>query len=250
MGCFLSEYSKNTKRLKKESLAIRNAIANAKDPEKSFFEDFPAAFGYSINNLQSSKEVLHNYITKLQDAIRELRTSYDGLLNRFEEYILSEFIGEELQFEDYKLKLQDRFKKLKKHLCLPHQKMFIQRLDSALDDKNAWLSSLAQSVLGKSLKTIQDDDEILLYDKFKSLIHELDTLTNISKSDLDEDKEDFLGIEMSSFVDGIKRRLIRLPKSKKKDVSKIEILIKATLSNDKSLNIMALANILKDLLRK
>ena len=40
----LSEYSKNTSRLKKETLAIRNAIANSKDPEKSFFEDFPIAF--------------------------------------------------------------------------------------------------------------------------------------------------------------------------------------------------------------
>ena len=89
----LSEYSKTTKRLKKETLAIRTAISNAKDPEKSFFQDFPLALGFNEVSLQKSKEKLHDYITKLQDSIRELRTSYETLLERFEEFILIEFIG-------------------------------------------------------------------------------------------------------------------------------------------------------------
>jgi hypothetical protein len=246
----LSEYSKNTSRLKKETLAIRNAIANSKDPEKSFFEDFPIALGFNVDGLQKSKEKLQSYISKLQDAIRELRTSYDSLLNRFEDFILEEYIGEKLEFEDYKVKLQSRFKKLRKHLCLPHQKAFIQRLDSQLDDKKAWLSSIAQSVIGKPLETLKDEEEILLYDRFKTIIHELDNLTNISQADTDEEKEDILGVEMSSFVDGINKSLIRLPRSKRHEVNNIENLIKSKLSKDKTLNIAALANILKDLLQK
>ena len=193
---------------------------------------------------------MQSYINKLQEAIRELRTSYDSLLNRFEDFILEEYIGEKLEFDDYKTKLQSRFKKLKKHLCLPHQKTFIQRLDSQLDDKKAWLSSIAQSVIGKPLETIKDEEEILLYDKFKTIIHELDNLTSISQADTDEEKEDILGIEMSSFVDGINKSLIRLPKSKRHEVNTIENLIKSKLSKDKTLNIAALANILKDLLQK
>lgn len=246
----LVEYSKFTTRLKKETIAIRNAIANSKDPEKSFFEDFPIALGFSIDVLQNSEEKLQNYTTKLQDAIRELRTSYDSLLSRFEDYIIEEFIGEKAEFEEYKHLLQNRFKKLKKHLCLPHQKTFIQRLDSQLDDKNAWLSSIAQAVIGKPLESIRDEEEIVLYDKFNTLIHELDNLTNLSKSDLDDEKEDFISIEMSSFLDGIQKSLIRLPKTKTIEVTKIEDLIKTQLSKDKSLNIVALANILKDLLQK
>lgn len=246
----LSEYSRNTKRLKKETLAIREAIANSKDPEKSFFEDFPLALGYSSDGLQKSKEKLQSYIKKLQDAIKELRTSYDSLLHRFEEFILEEFIGEAMEFEEYKPKLQDRFAKLKKHLCLPHQKTFIQRLDSQLDDKKAWLSSIAQAVIGKSLETIKDEEEILLYDKFKTLILELDSLTNISQADLDEEHEDVFGIEMSSFVDGIQKRLVRLPKTKKKEVNKIEEALRENLSKDKSINIAAIASILKELLQK
>lgn len=246
----LPEYSKNTSRLKKETVAIRNAIANSKDPEKSFFEDFPIALGYSIDNLQRSSETLQNYITKLHESIRELRSTYDNLLTRFEDYILEEFIGEVLVFPEYKAKLQNRFSRLKKHLCLPHQKTFIQRLDSQIDDRNAWLSSIAQAVIGKSLDTIRDQDEILLYDNFKSLIRDLDSLSNISKVDIDDEKEDVVGIELSSFVDGIKKSLIRLPKTKSKDIREIEDSIRSHLSNEKSLNIAALANVLKDLLKK
>lgn len=246
----LPEYSRHTKRLKKETLALRDAIGNPKDPEKSFFEDFPMALGYTEQSLQKSKEKLHAYITKLQDSIRELRGSYDGLLNRFEEFILSEFIGEELPFDEYKKKLQVRFKKLKKHLCLPHQKTFIQRLDSGLDDKKAWLNSIGQAVLGKSLEIIRDEDEYMLHDKFKNIMLELDSLTNLSPADLDEEKEDILGIEMSSFVDGIQKSLVRLPKTKRAEVGKVENLIRTKLSKDKTLNIAALANILKDLLQK
>ena len=246
----LPEYSKNTKRLKKEAIAIREAIASSKDPEKSFFEDFPVALGYSVDGLQKSKDKLQSYTTKLQDAIRDLRTSYDGLLQRFEDFILEEFIGGKTEFEEYKPKLQDRFRKLKKHLCLPHQKTFIQRLDSQLDDKKAWLSSIAQAVIGKPLQTIKDEEEILLYDKFKTLILELDSLTNISQADLDEENEDILGIEMSSFVDGIQKRMVRLPKTKKKEVNKVEELLRSKLSKDKSINIAAIASILKELLQK
>jgi hypothetical protein len=246
----LPEYSKNTTRLKKETLAIRNAISNSKDPEKSFFEDFPLALGFNIEGLQKSKEKLPNYIVKLQDAIRELRTSFDSLINRFEDFICEECMGEKLEFEIYKSKLQGRFKKLKKHLCLPHQKTFIQRLDSQLDDKKSWLSSIAHCIIGKPIESMKDEDEILLYDKFKTIIHELDNLTNISQEDTDDEKEDILGIEMSSFVDGINRSLIRLPKSKRNEVGKIEDLIKTKLSKDNALNIAAVANILKHLLQK
>jgi len=246
----LPEYSKSTRRLKKETLAIRQAIVNSKDPEKSFYEDFPLALGFNTESLQTSKEALQVYITKLQEAIRELRTCYDTLVNRFEDFICDEFIGEKVGFEQYKSKMQNRYKSLKKHLCLPYQKIFIQRIDSQLDDRKAWLNSLAQGVIGKALDNLRDEEEITLYDKFKNIVLELDSLTSLSLKDLDEDKEEVIGVELSSFVDGVEKGLVRMPKSKKSEVNIIERSIKAQLSKDNSLNIAALANILKELLRK
>ncbi len=245
----LSEYAKNTKRLPKEAIALREAIVQSKDPEKSFFEDFPNALGYSMDVLQQSKEDLQAYIIKLQEAIRVLRGSYDELLQRFEIFITQEIIGEQLAFEGYKPKLQQRFNKIKKHLCLPYQKTFIQRLDSQLDDKKAWLNSIAQSVVGKSLDNLKDEDEFALYDKFKTIVVELDTLTNLSRTSIDDAIEEAFGIEMSSYSEGIQKRIVRLPKAKVVEINNIEDAIKLHLSKDKSLNIVAIANILKELLQ-
>ncbi|WP_431244466.1 hypothetical protein ACQ9BO_09185 [Flavobacterium sp. P21] len=57
----LPQYSKETKRLSKESFAIREAIANSKDPEQSFFEDFPVALGYSVSKIQKDRTELRAF---------------------------------------------------------------------------------------------------------------------------------------------------------------------------------------------
>jgi len=246
----LPEYSKQTKRLGKEALAIREAIASSKDPEKSFFEDFPIALGYTADQLQGSKEALQAYTSKLQDAIRELRTSYEDLVNRVENYISQEFANGETEFERYKKTLQKRFKNLKKHLCLPNQRTFIQRVDSEIDDKKAYLNSLTQAILGKPLDNIKDEDEIALYEKLNSIIRELDAMTRISGIATDSDKEEVLEIEINGLNSSSKRNLIRLPKSKSKQIEDLAETLRSKLSQDKELNIMALATMLNNLMKR
>lgn len=246
----LPEYTRKTKRLSKEALAIRNAISSSKDPEQSFFEDFPSALNYSISEIQNSKKGLQNYITKLQTAIRELRTCYDELINRLELFVQSDIIAEEISFEVYKENLQNRYKKLRRHLLLPNQRIFVQRLDSQIEDKKAWLNSLVQCLINNTLDKIKDEEEILIYDKFKSMILELDSLTTLSKSDFKEDKEDVFDLQINSFFDGISKKIVRLPKNKKNEVNNIQLELKKKLSKDNSLNIAALTNLLKEILKK
>ncbi|MFC4263026.1 hypothetical protein ACFOWM_09065 [Ferruginibacter yonginensis] len=246
----LPEYSKNTKRLSKEAIEIRKAIASSKDPEKTFFEDFPMALGYSINDIQDSSKSLQQYTLKLQDAIRNIRTCYDELVNRMELFIQSDIVGETIPFEAYKESLQGRYKKLRRHLLLPQQRIFVQRIDSQIEDKKAWLNSLTQALINTTLDKIKDEEEILVYDKFKSMIVELDSLTTLSKTDFKEDKEDVFDLQINSFFDGINKKIIRLPKSKKEEVNLIQVELKKKLSKDNSLNIAALTNLLKEMLKK
>lgn len=245
----LPEYAKHTNRLQKESLAVRKVIATATDPEKTFFEDFPTALGMTLNQLKKSPEGLADYISRLQDAIREVRTCHDELVNRFELFIAEEVLYETLPFEEYKVKLRERFKSIKQHRLLPHHKTLLLRLASELDDRNAWLSSIAQAVVGKTLETLRDDDEPLLYDKFKNLVLELDTLTQLSQDSLDDDKEDAFGLEITTF-ETVEKKVVRFPKKKKAEISRIEEELRTRLGKDKTLNIAALANVLKDLLQK
>jgi hypothetical protein len=94
-------------------------------------------------------------------------------------------------------------------MLLSNQKTFVQRLDSPLDDRKAWLNSIVQAVTGKTLETFSDEDEILLYEKFKAMILELDSLTKISKMDIDESKEEVIGVKIANNYLGIPLPLLR-----------------------------------------
>jgi hypothetical protein len=245
----LPDYAKNTTRLQKESLAVRKAIATATDPEKTFFEDLPNALGVTLNTLKNSPDVLAGYIAKLQDAIREIRSCYDELVNRFEGFIINEVLYEKQTFEQYQKSLNKRFEAVKQHLLLPHQKTLLLRISSKLDDREAWLSSIAQVVVGKTLENLRDEDEPKLYEKFKNLIMELDSLTQLSEKMVDESKDEVVKLEIASFA-AISKQTVRYPKKKKTEINRIEEALKQQLAKDKTLNIAALANVLKELLNK
>ncbi|HEX7869450.1 MAG TPA: hypothetical protein VF455_04985, partial [Chryseobacterium sp.] len=128
----LPEYSKKTNRLAKNTIALRQIIQNAKDPEKTFFEDFPTAFGYSLTELQNKPKLAESFIKQMQQSITELRTAYDELVNRFENYFIENVIGSKEDFPAYRGEIRERFKSLKTHLLLTHQKSFYNRLQSEL----------------------------------------------------------------------------------------------------------------------
>lgn len=99
------------------------------------------------------------------------------------------------------------------------------------------------------MKQFRDEDEPLLYDKFKSLVLELDSLTALSKTSINEEKEEVFGLEITTF-EHIEKKVVRFPKNKKAEISQLEDTLKKQLGNDKTLNIAALANVLKELLKK
>lgn len=244
----LPEYSKETQRISKASLAIRTAIANSKDPEQSFFEDFPAALGYSVSKIQKNRAELQHFIIELQDSIKEIRNSFDELVNRFETFILDTYFDTPIAFEEYQKSFQQRYKKLHRHLLLTQQKSFVQRIDSRIEDKKAWLNSLVQSLVGKSLDKFRDEDELVLYHKFVDMILSLDSLNEISKVKFDEEKEIVFNVQINSFVDGMTKKIIRLPKIKSKKVISLEAQIRKLLSTDKNIDLAALTSVLKDLM--
>lgn len=244
----LPEYTKKTNRLSKDATNLRKVIATAKDPEKAFFDDFPTALGYSITELQNSPQAIEAFLKQLQKTIKELRSRYDVLVDNFESYLLTEILGIKSSFPAYKEDIKNRFKHIKKHLLQPHQKTFVTRIQSELDDRKAWLSSIAQSCIGKSLITVTDEEEELLFDKIKDIFYELDNLSDISTEDADDEKEEVVKLEITSFVKGLNKNLLRIPKSKAKEVDDRIALLKNELGKDKKMNIAALTKLLQQLL--
>lgn len=242
----LPVYSQKTTRLKKQTIQFRQAIASAKDPEKLFFEEFPLALGFSLSKLNESHEALLEYSDTLQSCIKDLRTAYTALLDRFEEFIQNEIIGETLPFPKWKEALKVRFKKLKPHLVLQHQKVFLQRLDAPVETRDEYLESLAIAISGKTSKGFTDQEEMTFYEKFRDMVFGLDNLQTMAKANINPDTEMLLGVQITSFVGGLKKGLVRMPKNKQPEAEKLEIEIRKLLSSDKSVNIAAIASILKD----
>jgi hypothetical protein len=240
----LTQYSKNTKNLSDSALLIRDAIANSTDPEKTFFEDFPKALQTSVKEIEKSKSGLKEYAAKLKKCITEIRTSYDELVNRLEEFICTEITGEKMVFLKYQTNLQDRYKGIKEYMLLVHQRSFYHRIYSPLNDRKAWLSSITQSLIGKPLESISDIEINILFDKIKSTIHELDNLIEIVNINADSSKEKIFKFEVSG-ENLFHKTIVKIPKSKFKELKDAEQSIKRILGNDKQINIAVLTKLIQ-----
>jgi hypothetical protein len=242
----LVPYTQQTKNLKKEALRLKEAISQATDPEKVFFEDIPRALGFTINDLEQDKK-LEEFSITLQNATREISAAFSNLVNRIEKIIGETIRQEKIDFPKNKILLQQRFKNLYKGKIDPKLRVLIQRINTPLDDRQSWISSIATAIMGKQLDQFTDSDELEFRIIFPKRIHELDNLTDISKKDIDENKEEVLKLELTSFVKGVQRNLIRLPKAKVKQIEEKKQSIQKLLDlNDKQANIALLIKLLQE----
>ncbi|MCB1115693.1 MAG: hypothetical protein KDK71_04410, partial [Chlamydiia bacterium] len=246
----LPEYTKKTKNLSHDALAFRDTVRNAKELEKTFFEDLPTCFGESMERLTTSKEELEAFVNRIQACIAELRSAYDLLVDRFEERLLEVFGLSKLPFEEYRAKIQKRYKGVKEHLLLQRQKTLYNRLKSQLPDRKAWLNSLTQALIGKQLEQCSDEEEWLLYDRLQNSFAELDDLIELSQMQFDEEKEQVFKIEITTFEEHPIKRNIILSKDQQDRLKVIEKELRKALktAGGPQLHQAALIKILKDLL--
>ncbi len=176
----LSEYSLSTENLSQESIKLRAAIKNAKDPEKAFFEDFPMALNYAEVVDQASTARLEGFVDKLNECISELRTSYPELLNRLESSILKTLgLKEGTKFENYKDIVVSRLRSIDASLLNSKLKNIHRRCIAPVNDKKHFLEGVAFAILGKTLNKIKDHEEQMLYKNFDSNYKHLLALVDI-----------------------------------------------------------------------
>ena len=245
----LNKYSCTTKRISKKAQKLREAIAKSTEPEKTFFDDIPEALGYDSVQLCSCSERIDTYLEDLEKSIAEIRLGYDSLIDRIENFMLGEVLGETLKFPVYKIKFQERYKHLKVHMLQPRQKTFYMRLMLDLNERNAWVNGFCQPLLGVSLEELHDEDEVKLYTVLKEAFHELDELNVLSLEDVDATKEDVLNIEISTFAEGTQKKTLRLRNNAVN--LNIEQEIKSKLpAEDRNLRIALLVKLLQEELKK
>lgn len=240
----LNSYSKNTQRLSDEVLALRSSISQAKDLEETFFSDIPKALRLDTDLTKSSDALLSEFAVKLNDTIQELKNAYSNLLTRFETYLTSEVLGEPMGFLEYKKALALRYSKVKEHQLLPKQKMFIARLNSPLNDRDSWLASIGQALLGKPLDQISDIEEDQLYDRLARAVKELDNLSALHKVKLKEGEE-VIKLDITT-AEGMKSQNIRIAKGKQAEVEQVTNDIQKLLSQHKGISLAVLGKLIQN----
>ena len=176
----LNKYSLKTNSLSPNAIKLREAIAISKDPEDALFNLFPSSLGFPLMAIKNDVEVLSTFTTHIQEAIREIRNSFDELLNRIEENITQSFYCNSRDFEIYKEEILLKTENINESKLAKKQTVFYNRLKSSLD-RTSWIVSLADVALGRNVSELLDEEEPLLMNNIKEL-----SLSLIKASDMHE----------------------------------------------------------------
>lgn len=176
----LNKYTLKTGKLSIKATKLREAIVKSKDPEDALFNLFPTALGFHSISIKEDEEVLVSFTKHIQDAIREIRSAYDELLNRIEQNIIASFFCETNDFSSYKNEIESKINQINPSTLGKTQNIFHKRLMSPLDDRTSWLKSVADVALGKSLEELLDEEEPLLMNSIKELALGLIKASDIS----------------------------------------------------------------------
>jgi len=241
----LPDVTKNTKNFSdKRTLDLREAIVNATDPEKLFFEDFPAV--YSIFNItELTDDQMLDYVNNLAASIKDLTGFYQNLVestyHKFEK-----ILGKHKDFQKFKETVSKRYSSIRADLLPSHIKTFFIRLTSALDDKESWVNSVVQDLVGSTLQNISDIDLEKLDNRLEKSFLELDHLVDLHKIELNKDQEVYR-IEVTTTKGGDTPQQFIVNEKDLKKAKNLADKMEELLIKDNNINKIALINILKNL---
>ncbi|MBQ0138277.1 MAG: hypothetical protein KBT36_03175, partial [Kurthia sp.] len=185
----LNDYAKKTKSLSAKAIAFRDAIFQAKDPEDALFNLFPQVLGFNQIDFEKNEEEFITFVEHIQDAIREIRSSYDQLLDRIETQIIDSLECENKEFKTYKEEIVTRLSSIKPELLAKENGIFYRRLVSPIDDRESWLKSVADIALGKPINNMLDAEELILMNNLSLYARKLFEVSSLHEFKSNENRQ-------------------------------------------------------------
>ena len=149
----LPAYTRRTKNLGKNTLAVRNAIQNAVEPDTLLFESIPEALGFSGGEDGVKKDDIPVFATRLAEAIKELQTAFDSMRGRMYVKLLAE------------TKAADRTSLAKTaSVLLPNvsdqrMKVFLRAISADIPDDKEWIGYVALTLTDRPPTEWSDEYE-------------------------------------------------------------------------------------------
>ncbi|PSQ76240.1 MAG: hypothetical protein BRD37_07275 [Bacteroidetes bacterium QH_8_67_23] len=139
----LPPYTRKTGRLSDEALAVREALHRATEPATLLFQELPEACGLDSFLGDEASDDAEVFVTRLQDALRELGRAYGDLLDDIEERIAEAFALQAEDSEARRSELAERAQVLLSHVTDTALKSFCVRATDEMLDTQGWYESLA-----------------------------------------------------------------------------------------------------------
>jgi len=239
----LNDYAKNTYKFDGPYTAkFRDVLLNATDPQKTFLEDLPEAFGYKDLNRE---EFLDQYLGLIKQACQELNNCYYNYICRIEQTVVRH-LGLPEEYDEYKPLLDARYKNINKAILTTKTKSFLDRLLAPSTNKTEFYAKIGLVVFDKRIDSLKDSEEALLINNLLHLFSELEhytELSDIASSSSDEAYNiDFVSTSGAS----VSKKTFRLPQSKKSDADEVAQNISKYLSGDTEMDVCVLLKLLND----
>ena len=247
----LNDYTKHTRKFDHSStMKFRDVLAMAKDPEKAFLEDLPAALGYDDEKLKQ-EQFREEYGNTIQRAVKELRSCYTKLIDRLEERIIEGFGLDSFEYNEYITEIRHRLSNVKEYLMTDKQREFYRHAIAEYDNRIEWYQSICYTILEQRLDTIRDEQEDKLVDDLVYLLRECEKYADISKKTSDADKNEAYSFDMvTNKGTNIRTQTYVLPEKDKTKADELEKKINQLLSGDNNVDVCTLLSILNKKMKK
>lgn len=241
----LNEYTKHTRKFDHEStMRFRDVLANAKDPEKAFFEDLPDALGFTQEILKQ-EEFINEYGRIIQRAIKELRTCYTQLIDRIEARLVDGFGLQSYEYSEYIVEVRERLANVKDYLLTGKQREFYHHVMTEYDNRTEWYQSICYTILEQRLDALRDEQEDKLADDLVYLFSECEKYSDISKKVGNTDQNEAYSFDMvTSKGSSVRTQTYVLPEKDKSKAADLEKKINQLLSGDNNVDVCTLLSIL------
>ncbi|HRH68237.1 MAG TPA: ATP-binding protein [Flavobacteriales bacterium] len=246
----LSPYAQSTDRIGPEAKDLREAIKQATDPEKTFFEDLPKAMRLSLEEAGDSDEQLGRFIGVLSSSLDQLQQATARLAERIDTFIGEVVLGTGDRFPKTRQELASRLNGIREHQLLDHLTPLYKRTVVPLDQCEAWIASIAQGAIGKPIDRFTDRDEEVLKERLLAHYRELMGLADVHRTEKDADGAPVLRMQITTSRKGTRTEMIHYPSKQRKKVEAQVRVLKSKLDDDPAIRRAVLAWLLNDELDK
>ena len=239
----LNDYAKATYKFDNPFTAkFRDLLLNATDPQKTFLEDLPAAFGYKDLN---KDEFLEQYLGLIKLACQELNNCYYNFICRIEKAVVNH-LGLPAEYDEYKPLLDARYKNINKDILTAKTKSFLDRLLAPSENKTEFYAKIGLVIFDRRVENVKDSEEALFIKNMLHLFSELEHFTELSDAVLNSTDEAYNIDFVSTTGANVAKKTFRLPDSKKADAQAVADKLSALLSGDNEMDVCVLLKLLND----